>query len=503
MKKVVNGKCLREKMDEAIDLICDAVSSTLGPSGNNVLINNELSPFITNDGVTIAESIASEDKIVNTILEIIKEASLKTNELVGDGTTTTLVLLKSIFKEGLKLIENGKNAIILKQELDDSLNSCLNILESFKREPTKNDLINIAKTSCSDYKLGEYLTKIFLKMKSKYAIKLCDSDYEKTSVKYNKGYSFDLDNITNMYFLSQNKINLKNVNILLLKGYLDDLEVLSEAINENKNLVILATDASDLVKEEILSYYLDYKKNIFLFLLPDYPSKRYAILNDLNVISGANIKNVNEDISFADLGQIENITITKDEITFSVDKNIDFYIENLKNELKTLSEFDAYFMKERICKLESGIATIYVGGISKTEMKEKKMRMEDAINALEVASKGVTIGSGIKYLEMSDKLELNNDGARVLAKSLKKPFQKIMENCGENYSDWQDLIKDSNYEKIYNLKTKVLEESKAASVMDPIQVLEVALKNATSIAAMLLTTNYLVINENINNNNEM
>lgn len=494
MKKVINGEFLKEKMNESVDLICDAVSSTIGPSGNNVLINNELAPFITNDGVTIAESIASEDKIVNTILEIIKEASLKTNELVGDGTTTTLVLLKSIFHEGLRLIENGKNPIILKQELDESLKTCLELIENSKKKPTKNDLINIAKTSCNDSELGEYLTNIFLKMKSKYAIKLDESTSEFTSVKYKKGYSFDLDNVSNMYFLNKNEINLKNVNILLFKGYLDDLEKISEAINENKNLIILASDASDLVKEEILSYYLDYKKNIFLFLLPDYPSKRYAILNDLSVISDGVIKNENEDISIEDLGKIESVNITKDEILFSVDKNIDSYIETLKEELNNLTEFDSYFMKERIAKLETGLATIYVGGITKTEIKEKKMRIEDAINALEVASKGITIGSGIKYLEISEKIGSKNE---ILSKSLKKPFQKIMENCGEDYLKWEEVIKSSKYEKLYNLKTKALEDIKTTSVLDPIEVIKVALKNATSIASMLLTTNYLVINENI------
>ena len=497
MKKVVNGKILKSKMCEAVDLICDAVSSTLGPSGNNVLISSDFSPFITNDGVTIAEKIASDDSIINSILEIIKESSLKTNELVGDGTTTTLVLLKSIFYEGLKLIAGGKNAIVLKQELDEWLKIVIDLIDEDKKIPSKKELINIAKTSCNDYFLGEYLTEIFLKVKSKYAIKLDISDKEKTFVKYKKGYSFELDNVSNMYFLNQNVINLKNTYILLVKGYLDDLNLISECINSDKNLVILASDASDLVKEEIISYYLDYKKNIFLFLLPDYPLKKYAILNDLAFLSEANIKNVNEKIYFNDLGFFENVVITKDEILFSIDKDVNMYLKKLEKELTDLTDFDAYFMRERICKLQSCLATIYIGGITKTEIKEKKMRIEDAINALEVASKGVTVGSGIKFLEISKKLNMTQNNMESFNSALENPFRKIMENCGEDYAKWKKVIEDEKYQKIYNLKTKKLEHINDTIVLDPTEVLEVSLKNAVSIASLLLTTNYLVINEAI------
>ena len=161
MKKVISGNELKETMSETVNLICDAVASTLGPSGNNVLIDNDLSPFITNDGVTIAEAISSDDKVINSILEIIKEASLKTNELVGDGTTTTLVLLKSIFNEGLSLIKNGKNAIILRKELEESLNNIISLLDENKKNPSEEDLARIAETSCGDQELGEFLTKVF------------------------------------------------------------------------------------------------------------------------------------------------------------------------------------------------------------------------------------------------------------------------------------------------------------------------------------------------------
>ena len=502
MKKVINGEELRMKMSEAVNLICNAVSSTLGPSGNNVLIDNELSPFITNDGVTIAESITSEDKIINSILEIIKEASLKTNELVGDGTTTTLVLLKSIFEEGLALVKNGKNAIVLRQELEEGLKEVVDLIDKDKKEASANDLSNIAKTSCGDNYLGEFLTEVFLNVKSKFAIRIEESKDEKTCVKYKKGYSFELDNVSNMYFINKNEISLKGAYILLYKGYLDDLETISEVINSNKNIVILATDASTQVKEEVLSYYLDYQKNIFLFLLPDYPSKRYAILNDIAFISDAKIKNASDSITLSDLGKID-VLINKEEMSFSTSKNTSEYIAKIKEENSESDEFDAYFLKERICKLETGMATIYVGGITKSEIKERKMRVEDAINALEVASSGVTIGSGIKFLEISQKLSLNSDGNKIISLALNEPFKKIYENCGEDYFKWKDIIKATKYQKIYNLKTKILEDIDKTGILDSTQVLKTAIKNAVSIASILLTTNYLVINENLNQNSSI
>jgi chaperonin GroEL len=181
MKEVLTGEELRKVMVEAIDLLCDSVGSTLGPSGNNVLINtDDTIPYITNDGVTIAKAIESSDKRINTVLEIAKEASLKTNEEVGDGTTTTLVLLQAIIKEGLKEIEKGKNPIILKQELNEALDLILKDIDTLKKMPTSEDLLNVAVNSSEDKKIGKILTEIYLLMKSRYSCRLTESNSEET-----------------------------------------------------------------------------------------------------------------------------------------------------------------------------------------------------------------------------------------------------------------------------------------------------------------------------------
>ncbi len=500
MKKIIMGEELKKTMENGIQLIASAVGSTLGPKGNNVLINKyDTSPFITNDGVTIASSIESDDASINTILEIVKEASLKTNELVGDGTTTTIVLLENIFKEGLNVIRNGKNPIVLKEELDKTLESILELIDKYKKKPTKEELINIAKTSCNDDELGKFLADIFLDVKNKYAIKIEESSTEKTYVKKQKGYIFELDNVSNAYFLNSNEIVLNDTSILLLKGYLDDLEVINDFINEslvkNQNLLILAEDVSEDVKNQILSYYLDYQKNIFLFLLPDYISRKYAVIQDLMAISGGIFKSVMESISYEDLGRVSKVVINKDNIAFSFERKIDKYVNKLKKDFEGLNDYEKVFMAQRIASLDFGITTIYVGAITKTEMKEKKMRIEDAINALDIASRGVCLGAGITFFRISEEIKCENDGYQIMINSLKVPMQKIMNNCGEDYENLKNEIIKTNYQKIYNCKLRQFENINNTNILDPAEVLKTALKNAVSIASMLLTTNYLIINE--------
>lgn len=498
MKKIIGNKELREIMKKAIKDICIPVGSTLGPTGSNVLISSDLSPFITNDGVTIASNIESDDIKENAILEIIKEASLKTNELVGDGTTTTLVLLESIFNEGLKKIENGKNAIILKQEMNECLNLVLKKIDELKTNPTENNFLNIASTSSNSFEIGSFLTKIFLEMKSKNAIKLDESKNEETYFNIKKGYILELENISNLYFINQKEIELKDCYILILDGYFENINIITDFINDSeiKNLIIFSNDYSDYVKEELLSLYLNNNKNIFLINLPDYIKRRHLICEDLIAVTNCKVKNVNEMLSFNDLGFSKKIILNEFEICFEISKNMDNYLNKLNSELiSATDEFEINFIQKRIASINSGLATIYIGGQTKTEIKEKRMRFEDALNALETSKSGISIGSGITYLKVL-KFDSNNDGDEVIKNALIEPFKKIYENCATDYSTYLEIIKNSNFQKVYNLKNQKLEDINTTSVIDPTEVIKVALKNAVSIATMLLTTNYLVINEN-------
>ena len=501
MKKVISGKELQSVMSEAVNLLCDTVSSTLGPTGNNILINNsETSPFITNDGVTIASNIESDDQRINTILEIVKEASLKTNELVGDGTTTTLVLLQSIFNLGLKEIKAGTNKIILKNELLSYIDKITEEINKLKYEPTKEDLLNIALTSTNDIKIAKITTEIFMNTKSKYSIKLEESNNELTYSINKKGYNISINNISSMYFSKQKRIELRDVKILILKGYLDSLESINDIINDtlmnNTKLIIFVEGMNENIKNEVLVYYFN-NQNIYIVELEEYASHRDKIEEDISLLTDCSIKNIDyETVNYNDLGTINNIIIKQDEIIIMNEnkKSIEL-VEKLKSELKeNRSEYEKDFINSRISKLETGITTIYVGGTTKSEKKEKIMRYEDAICALETSTNGIVTGEGITYLKVCNTLKSDSVASLILKQSLEKPFEKVIDNLGLDYNLIKKNIIDRNYEYIYNYKINDYISINKCNIIDPADVIIYAFKNALSIAAMLLSTSSLVIN---------
>lgn len=505
MKKVLCNNELKKVMKDSVNMLCNAVASTLGPTGNNVLINNseELS-FITNDGVTIANYIESDNIEENTILEIVKEASLKTNELVGDGTSTTLVLLQSIFNNGLVEIEKGVNPILLKKELYKSLNYVINELNKLKMKPSKKDLNMIASISANDKQIGDIVYEVYSKVNNVHSIKIEQSNGIETYYEIKKGYSIDIDFLSSIYFKNINSIKLNNCLVLVLKGYLDNLESISSLINNvfsnDKDMVIFVEDMDDIIKQEVLSYYINNKKNIFIVKLSEYGIRRDSIENDISILSGCNIKNINiELVDYNDLGSIDSVIISKEEINLLTNKdNSNKLLDSIKEELNTnMSDYDLDFIYERISKLDKGIAHIYVGGITKTEIKEKIMRFEDSIHAIDVANNGIIPGEGLTLLKISSYMKCNNTGDYIMKKALEVPFNTIINNIGKNINDIKRKIISYNYTKIYNYEIDDLEDISISSILDPIDVVINSIKNSISIAAMLLTTNYLVINEQI------
>lgn len=512
MREVISKDKLYDVIEEAITILGDTVSSTLGPAGNNVIIDNgEEVPFITNDGATIARNLEVENKKVNTILEILKEACLKTEELVGDGTTTTIVLLRSMLLEGLEEIKKGMDAMTLKREFEEVLPLVIKILNEEKRKPTKKDYKMIAMTSSNDKEISTILAEVFYKMKEKYAIRLETSIDAKTYYKIQNGYNLEIDNIASTYSLKRDIIEMEDVSILIVKGYLDSLEKLIDIIQDShkyhKNIVILAEEYSTELEQELLAYYLTENLNILLLKLPDYASHREKIEFDLATLAKASIKNINyEEISTSDLGKVDRISLNDKEIVlYSENENVKKLIEKLKLELKEeKSLYEKEFIGNRLSKLERGVATIYIGGITKTEIKEKKMRYEDALWALEEAKKGIVIGEGITYLKVSELLKDDNSALKIIKKALKEPFCQILKNKGiSNSEEIIKEIKKSNFKGLYNLSLDKVQDSEELLIIDPVSVIVVAFKNAVSIMMMLLTTNYLVIRDMIEIKNDV
>ena len=508
MKKVVSNQELYNYMQEAINLLCDNVKITMGPKGNNVIIDHSaFSPFITNDGVTIAENIASENEVVNTILELAKEAAINTNEKVGDGTTTTLVLLQSIFNTGLKLVKEGINPIILKKELDNTLNEIVEQIQKISRTPSKEEIKLVASVSSNDNEIGQIVSEAYLQVLDKSAITIKEYDQDKCMIRYLKGYRFS-SLLASPYFL--NGLESKeffNSYMMLYNGYLSNLEIVSEVINRvnklKKDLIIIANDYDDLFIQNILEYNLENNEKVILLKTPEFGIRQIQILQDLSAISNSNIIN-NQIITMNDINTVEKVTINNNEviINFKFNDQVKKLLINLNEDLKnTITEKD--FIQKRLTMLEKGSVEILVGAKTITERREKKMRFDDALCAVAVAYEGILPGMGLILSKISSVLTSSNNGAIILKEALLKPLEQILINAGLDYNTIFSKIKLNDYQILYNVKKDKFEDIVTSEVIDPTLVVINSLTSAVSIAGMLLTTKGLVINEYQNNINQV
>ena len=503
LKKVISNNELREKINEAINLLCGTVKTTLGPKGNNIIIDHStFSPFITNDGVTIAQNIESDDTAINTILELAKEASIKTNETVGDGTTTTLVLLEAIYNEGLKLLNNGLSPIVLKRKLDEELVNIEKMILEKSHLPNSKELTNISSISANNKQIGKLISDVYFKVNNYDAINIIEGS-NNTEVKFLEGYILETNIISDFYFKDLNEIKINNAKILLINNYLDDINDISEIVNyvitNNDNLIIIANEYSESIINEMLSLYINENIKIYLLKNPEYGNKQYSLLKDIQAFSNAKIIENIEYILTDSLGNVETTTINKEYINFNFkhNNNVNKRIKEIEKEVND----DIEYINKRIAMFNNGLATICVGAQTTTEKRELKMRYDDALCAIKSASKGVIPGSGLILLEISD--NLNNDEITLLFKNiLSIPFKQILYNAGLDFEEIYKNIKNSNYQKIYNINNDTFEDINTTLVLDATEVVINSLKNACSIASMLLTTSSLVINEYTNNLNK-
>ena len=500
MKKVVNGLELRTKMNEAIDLLCDTVKTTLGPKGSNVIIDHSsFSPFITNDGVTIASNIESDDEVVNTILELAKEASIKTNSNVGDGTTSTLVLLQKIYKEGVKLIEEGINPILLKKELAKKLEEIIKTVNDKRHTPTDLELKKIAYTSSNSKEIAENIYQAFLEVRNASSIKITEGK-DKTIIKRKNGYIIDSVLASFYFFRDQEEINLDKANILLINDGLNDLEEISELINEviirKEKLVILSDFYSDCFINQALSLFMEENVGIYLLKWSEFGKRKIDIMNDLSLIT--NSKVCDNNIIYNNVGRCKSVKITKEEVTFSYDKNnkIERKTAEIKDRLaEENDDFEREFLKKRLAMFQQGLIEIEVGALTKTERKEKKMRYDDAIGAINSALNGVVLGGGVILYEISEGLNDEDYASKIFKECLKEPLRQILYNAGILEEETITEIRKNNFRKIYNVKTNKFEDENTTDILDATEVVINILRNALSIASMLLTTTSLIINE--------
>ena len=482
MKKVIGPDELKIKIKEALELLCDTVSKTLGPSGNNILLDTkDLAPFITNDGVTIASSISSSDEATKALLEIIKEASMKTNEMVGDGTTTTLVLLKAIYDLGLKEIEKGTSLYNLKKIWHEELKKILDEIEQKSRKPTTNDLYQIAYSACNDEVLSKVSVETILKVKTKNAIKILASKTKETYFDYVNGYVLN-SFLSHEYFLNgDDKIEIPHPYVLIYKGFLDSLEEISSVINpllKDKESIVLMTEGySKELKETCLSLYYEKKVYIYLLELPTYDSMLFELYKDLE-----SLLNFNNNI-----GYLKEVVFTREETILFSNQDTNKRKEELEKEiLMCHSNYQKEDLQRRLSMLETGLCTIYVGGYTEVEIKEKIMRLEDALCSLEVSFYGVNIGSGVTLYQI--KKENKN---LLLSEILDIPLKQIILNNGISSLELEKHLKQN---EIYNFTIEKWEDMNLTNVLDATKVCTTSLQNAFSIGLMLLNLSFLVIN---------
>lgn len=509
MKQIINTSEAYEKMNTAINLLCNTVKITLGPRGKNVIIApNYMSPFITNDGVTIAKEIDSEDIFEKAILEIAKEASIKTNDEVGDGTTTSLVLLQSIFNKGLEKIKNGYNPMILKKELDESLDIVTKEIEKCKIKACLKDITAVASISANDKAIGILIGEAYKKVGENGLITVDESKDEQTKFELISGMEVDTSLISEYMLKNKNEDKIKDSYLLITNAKIKNLNqlnnLLNDVIDSRKSLLIICEDMSNEVQEALTLNRYQNILDVIAVKIQNYGDNKLKLLEDIAIFTKGKFINTHlglnlEDVTISDLGMAKEIKVNKSKIVVVKGngniKDITNRKKEIKKELLNSNQFTKEFLEKRISSFEKGVGVIYVGGNSKTEMIEKKMRIIDALSSSKIALKeGVLEGAGLTLIKVSNLLQNKNNtlGMNIILEALNEPFKTIINNIGLNPDEIYHNIKEDNFISGFNALTEKYVPLYKEGIIDPVKVTVNALINATSVATMLLTSGAII-----------
>ena len=523
-KQLVFSEDARRKLQKGMDVLATAVVTTLGPKGRNVAIDRKFgSPTITHDGVSVAKEIELEDPFENMGAQLLKEAATKTNDIAGDGTTTSTVLAHSIVTDGMKNLAAGFNPMLLKWGIEASTKAVAEkISEQAIEVTTKDEIANVASISAQDRTIGELIADVMDKVGKDGVITVEESKGLEFETEYVEGMQFDRGYIS-PYFITNPEAMEADVEepyILVhdkkISAATDIVPVLEKLVQVGKReLVIIAEDIDGEALATLVLNKLRGMLNVVAVKAPGFGDRRKAMLQDIAILTGATViseetgrKLDTTDIS--DLGQAEKIVVTKDDTTVIGGRGegaqIKGRIEQIRIEIdKSTSDYDREKLQERLAKLSGGVAIIRVGAATETELKEKKHRVEDALSATRAAVEdGIVPGGGVALVNAMtalDDMTMDNDDAQVgvtiVRKALEVPLRKIAENAGKDGSViLQDVRRAQEAEKNLNVGFNVISEQFVDmvkdGVIDPAKVTRGALENAASIAAMILTTEALI-----------
>lgn len=507
-KEIISGNDAQDLIKNVVIKLCDYVGLTLGPKGYNAVIDTDYSePFITNDGVTIAKNLEFSPK-EEVIAKIIKETSIKTCDKVGDGTTTSLVLLKSMYLECLNYINKGISPYKLKEELSIEIDDICNKLLSISRKALSKDIKNIGAISSGSEYYGKLISDIFKTNKNGGKIVIEESNNEKTYVEYIKGL-FINSSVVSSYMIKDRLESeiIDNPYFLVTDQKIEYSSQISNIIDEllGKNLVII----SDSFSEEVIEYLCSLKTNNVLNVIgidaPNYSENKIDILEDIctytssKLLSLKNGKSI-ENASIEDLGKSKSIKVFKNNCIIENDENdnvkkrID-YIKKLID--KENDEYNKDILETRLSSLSSLTSIIFVGAKTKSEMILNKMRIEDAVYASKIAKKfGYSLGGGKEFYNISCDLNSDTIANKILKCVLASPIRKIIENSGDDFDNIKKTLESKSvcygYDAYNNKVVDLIEHG----IIDSTYVLIEALKNAFSISSILLTTSLIIVNSN-------
>lgn len=518
----------RQSLERGIKHVYDAVRVTLGPKGRNVVLEKKFgSPLITNDGVTVAKEIELADPAENMGAQLLKEVASKTNDIAGDGTTTAVVLGYNIVKEGLKAIASGANPIYLKRGIDKAKEVVIEELRKQAKEvdfegKTKSEVDDLERVATiaanNDEEIGKMIAKAIRMVGKTGVITIEESKSSQTTLEHVEGMQFDRGYISPYFVTDAERMEaiLENPYILITEKKIaavnDIIGILEVVVREGKPLLIIAEEVEGEALATLVVNKLRGVLNVCAVKAPGFGDRRKEMLKDIAILTGGEV--INDELgiklenirSLEYLGKAEKVKVTKENTTIIGGKGdttkINARIEQIRKQIKeTESEFDREKLQERLAKLTGGVAVIKVGAPTETELKEKKLRMEDALNATKAAvEEGIIPGGGtalIRCISALQKLEKEYTGdmalgIRVVKNSLDKPLRQIAENAGFDGGSIVEEVKRSTETNGFDAVNGKIVDMFKSGIIDPLKVTRTALENACSVAGMVLTTETLV-----------
>jgi len=514
--KVVNfGSDARERMLAGVDILANAVKVTLGPKGRNVVIEKSFgAPRTTKDGVTVAKEIELEDKFMNMGAQLIREVASKTNDEAGDGTTTATVLAQAIVREGMKAVASGRNPMDLRRGIDKAVTA---IVDDLKKRSAKvkgsEEIAQVGTISANgDTDIGKFLADAMAKVGNEGVITVEEAKSLETELEVVEGMQFDRGYLSPYFITNADKMDavLDDPMILLFEKKLSSLQpmlpILEAVVQSQRPLLIIAEDVEGEALATLVVNKLRGGLKVAAVKAPGFGDRRKAMLEDIAILTGGQVISEDlgiklENVSIDMLGKAKKVVVKKDDTTIvdgsGAKKDIEGRIAQIRTQIEdTTSDYDREKLQERLAKLAGGVAVIKVGGATEVEVKERKDRVDDALNATRAAvEEGIVPGGGVALLRAAFKLSIKGDnedqnvGIAIVKKALESPIRQIVENAGVEGSIVVGKLRDSKDEKFgFNAQTEEYVDMLEAGIIDPVKVVRTALQDAASVAGLIITT---------------